>query len=86
MKIKFLKNASGAVNGVSVKEYKINDICSVNGVEIDKELTDAFLKRGIAEIYNPEVKANFPEIENKAITPDMQETNIQNKYIKKGKK
>lgn len=73
MKIKFLKDARGAVNGVNVKDYSIGDIVSVNGVEIDKALTEVFLQREIAEIYVDSVvkedKEIIPVIENKAIEP-----------------
>lgn len=74
MKIKFLKPASGAVNGIIVKYYNTDDIVSVNGVQIDKALTEVFLQRGIAEIYKEqqvaiEEKQIIPEIENKAIVP-----------------
>lgn len=73
MKIKFLKDARGAVNGVNVKDYSIGDIVSVNGVEIDKALTEVFLQREIAEIYVDSVvkedKEIIPVIENKAIVP-----------------
>ncbi len=70
MKIKFLENARGAVNGVNVKDYKVDDIVKVNGVEIDKELTEVYLQRGIAEVYvEIEEKQIIPVIENKAIEP-----------------
>ena len=74
MKIKFLKQASGAVNGIVVKDYNIGDIVSVNGVQIDKALTEVFLQRGIAEVYKDqqvaiEEKQIITEIENKAIVP-----------------
>jgi len=73
MKIKFLKKACGAVNGVNVKDYKVDDIVKVNGVEIDKELTEVYLQRGIAEIYQDQLiveeKQIIPVIENKAIEP-----------------
>ena len=74
MKIKFLKNARGAVNGISVKDYNVGDVVSVNGVEIDKALTEVYLQRGIAEVYVDqqvaiEEKQIIPVIENKAIEP-----------------
>ena len=70
MKIKFLKKACGAVNGISVKDYNVGDVVSVNSVEIDKALTEVYLQRGIAEVYvEIEEKQIIPVIENKAIEP-----------------
>lgn len=68
MKVIFLEDVKGSVDGTKVIEYKKDQICEVNNIELNEYLAKSWLKKGILNEYKKVVEEKSIEKspENKA--------------------
>jgi hypothetical protein len=64
IKVKFLQDIQGSLDGINNKQFKKDCIYSVNGSDINEYLYTSWLNKGILEVYQEKM---MPKIENKAI-------------------
>jgi hypothetical protein len=64
IKVKFLQNIQGSVDGINNKQFQKDCVYPVDGNEINEYLFTSWLNKGILEVYQEKM---MPKFENKAI-------------------
>lgn len=94
MKIKFLQDIAGSIDGSNVIHYKKDQDYQVNDIEINSYLANAWIKKGIAQevvaVDEVEEDSELETVEEKAVDEVEEDKSIkkspENKSVKKTKK